>query len=226
MTLMKPKDRVNKATVLLVDDSLTFRSTLGDRLRREGHAVHLADSGEQALEALGQVPDIIIVDLVMPGIDGIETCRRIWATAGCAEVPILLLTARDDLPARMRGRVAGASEFLVKLDDFEAVVASVRDFVRRATTAPGSGKRRDGRVLARVVAASGLAQIIAEAAITRACARAGIDAEAMTEADLGRALPDIERAIGMFLDPADRAARLGAIAAIVGQAPAPAGSGR
>jgi DNA-binding response OmpR family regulator len=226
MALTKAKDGASKTTVLLIDDSLTFRCTLGDRLRREGYVVLLADSGEQGLEMLDRVPDIVIVDLVMPGIDGIETTRRIRASAGCADVPILLLTARDDLPARMRGRVAGASEFLVKFEDFESVVASVRDFVRRATAAPGSGKRGDGRVLARVVAASGLAHIIAEAAITRACARAGIDAEMMTEADLGRALPDIERAIGMFLDPSDRAARLGAIAAIVGRSPTPAGSGR
>ena len=120
-------------------------------------------------------------------------------------LPILMLTAREDAAARMQGRTAGASEFLVKGADFEAVVARVGDFLRRTT------------VFARVVAASGLARIIAEAAITRACARAGVDAERMTASDLARTLPEIERSLGMFLSAADRGPRFEAIAAIAGR---------
>src|SRR5262249_41073136 len=103
------------------------------------------------------------------------------------------------------------------------VVASVTDFVRRTSAGPGSGPVSGpissgpvSAVFARVVAASGLATIIAETALQRACHRAGVEPRAMTTLDLQRALPDIERALGMFLPVEERAGRLAAIAAIGG----------
>jgi DNA-binding response OmpR family regulator len=201
--------------ILVVDDSLTFRNGLGDRLRREGYDVLLADSGREAIDSLGRVPDAIVVDLEMPGLDGIETTKRIRRAPKASDVPILMLTARDDLLARMQGRAAGATEFLVKEPDFDALVARVTDFVRRTVRRPTSASGPDETgVLAKVIAASGLSRIIAEAAIIRACQRAGVDARTMNLADLGRALPDIERSLKPFLNASDRAARLEAIANI------------
>jgi DNA-binding response OmpR family regulator len=226
MVPVSERRQVRRARILIVDDSITFRSTLGERLRRDGHDILLAESGTQGVEMLAEEPDAVIVDLEMPGIDGIETCGRIRNAIGGAELPILMLTARDDLPARMQGRAAGANEFLVKVADFESVVARVADFVRRMTGGPVRGPTTDdASVFAEVVAASGVASIIAEAAIRRACRRAGVLSEGPTAADLQRALPDIERCLGMFLPAADRATRLGAVAAVVRRAAARAGVG-
>jgi DNA-binding response OmpR family regulator len=226
MANANPWNRSSRPTILIVDDSLTFRNTLGDRLRRDGYDVLLAESWEEAVDALNREPDAVIVDLEMPGVDGVETCRRIRrATEGTA-LPILMLTARDDLPARIRGRYAGADEFQVKGPDFAVVVAGVTDFLRRTTSGQGSGQGpADTSVFAKVVAASGLAPIIAETAIVRACQRAGVEARAMSATDLLRALPDIERSLSMFLAPADRATRLEAVAAIVGRSAVRSGDG-
>jgi DNA-binding response OmpR family regulator len=215
--------------VLIVDDSLTFRSTLGDRLRNAGFQTLLAESGYEAIGALQHSPDAVVLDLEMPGLSGIDTCRRIRQAFGAGELPILLLTARDDLPARMQGRAAGADEFLVKASDFPAVANQVVDFVRRSVRVKGrrSGSGRLGRatapndnsVLARVVAASGLATIIAETSISRVCQRAGIDAKTMSTSDLQLILTDVERSLSMFLAPEARASRLDAVRAIAGLEP-------
>jgi DNA-binding response OmpR family regulator len=201
--------------ILVVDDSVRFRNGVAERLRREGYDVVLADSGRQAIDSLGRVPHAIVVDLEMPGLDGIETTKRIRRAPNGSDLPILMLTARDDLPVRMQGRAAGANEFLVKDPDFDALVARVTDFVRRTVRRPATASGHDeSALLAKVIAASGLSRIIAEAAILRACQRAGVDARTMTLAELGRALPDIERSLKPFLNPTDRAARFEAISAL------------
>jgi DNA-binding response OmpR family regulator len=211
--------------ILVVDDSLTFRNTLGDRLREAGFEVVLAESGAHALESLASRPDAIVLDLEMPGLSGIDTCKQIRQSVGAATLPILMLTARDDLPARMMGRAAGANEFLVKGTNFPAVAAHVVDFVRRSVRRRQQPSLTDeGTLLARVVAASGLAAIIAETAILRACQRAGIEARTMSLADLQAALPDIERSLGTFLAPADRDLRLEAVRAIAGRGARKAGA--
>ncbi|RPJ17765.1 MAG: response regulator, partial [Chloroflexi bacterium] len=82
------------STVLIVDDEPTARETLVAMLESEGYDLQLAKDGAQALQMLEQLqPDLILLDVMMPGMDGFEVCRRIRSTPQLAEVPILMLTA-------------------------------------------------------------------------------------------------------------------------------------
>jgi CheY-like chemotaxis protein len=211
-----------RRVVLVVDDSLTFRHTMRDHLLEAGHEPLIAESGEIALAMTArQMPHAAIVDLIMPGIDGVETCRRLHQLS--STLPMLMLTASDDATARKQGRAAGATEFLTKVPDFELVVETVLDFVRRMTRGrPGSSARlpqvreepRENRLLDEVIAASGLARVLAEPAFARACHRAGVDPDRMTPPELCRALPQIERTLRMFVPAAEFTQRSSAISAL------------
>src|ERR1044071_1700705 len=101
--------------VLIVDDEMTARETLIAMLEGEGHELQVAKDGIQALQMLEQIqPDLILLDVMMPVMDGYEVCRRIRSTPQLAEVPILLLTALDDRASLVRGIEAGADDFLSK----------------------------------------------------------------------------------------------------------------
>lgn len=207
----------------MVDDSRTFRHTMGDHLLEAGHDPLIAESGEVAIElATKHMPHAAIVDLIMPGIDGLETCRRLHQLS--STLPMLMLTASDDLAARAQGRATGAIEFLTKVPDLDLVVETVLDFVRRmtrgrpASTAAMPQVREQPRekrgLLDEVIKASGLARVLAEPAFARACHRAGVDPDRMTPPELCRALPQIERTLRMFVPPSDFNERASAISAL------------
>jgi hypothetical protein len=118
--------------VLAVDDSLTYREALGSELRRQGYEVVLAKSGEQALELLEQgAPDCILLDCVMPGLSGQETCRRIRQRAAWRDIPLGMLTAKDDREAMIDGLDAGADDYIAKSPDFEVLTVRLRAQLRR-----------------------------------------------------------------------------------------------
>ena len=119
------------STVLIVDDDPTARETLVAILEGEGYELQQAKDGRQALHMLEQVqPDLILLDVMMPALDGFEVCRRIRATPTLAEVPIILLTALDDRDALLRGIESGADDFLTKPPDRRELVARVRTITR------------------------------------------------------------------------------------------------
>ena len=118
--------------LLAVDDSATYLHELGDALRGEGYDVILARSGEEALELLAvQSVDCILLDLVMPGLGGQETCRRVKATPVLRDIPLVMLTAREDRLSMVEGLGAGADDFIPKSSDFEVLRARVRAQIRR-----------------------------------------------------------------------------------------------
>jgi DNA-binding response OmpR family regulator len=118
--------------ILAVDDSVTFLNELATMLRGEGYDVVLAKSGEEALEMLAaQSFDCILMDLVMPGLDGIETCRRIKAIPSLRDAPLIMLTAREDRSALIEGLSTGADDFISKSSEFEVLKARVRAQLRR-----------------------------------------------------------------------------------------------
>jgi two-component system NtrC family sensor kinase len=118
--------------LLAVDDSATYLHELGDALRGEGYDVILARSGEEALELLAvQSVDCILLDLVMPGLGGQETCRRVKATPVLRDIPLVMLTAREDRQSMVEGLGAGADDFIPKSSDFEVLRARVRAQIRR-----------------------------------------------------------------------------------------------
>jgi signal transduction histidine kinase len=119
------------STVLIVDDDLTARETLIAMLEGEQYDLQIAKDGIQALHMLEALqPDLILLDVMMPGMDGYEACRRIRATPELAEVPIILLTALDDRASLVRGIEAGADDFLSKPADRRELTARVRTITR------------------------------------------------------------------------------------------------
>jgi two-component system response regulator MprA len=117
--------------VLVVDDDRAVREALRRTLALAGYEVQLAEDGEQALERIAQsVPEAVVLDVGLPGIDGLEVCRRVRLTG--SRVPILILTAREEVPDRIDGLDAGADDYMAKPFDVGELKARVRALLRRA----------------------------------------------------------------------------------------------
>ncbi len=101
--------------ILIADDELRLRKVVAMFLRKSGHEVTEVSSGEQTLESIKtKVPDVIILDVVMPGLDGLETCRRIKSDPAYKDIPVLLLTANISAEERAEGMKAGAIAYVTK----------------------------------------------------------------------------------------------------------------
>lgn len=119
------------STILIVDDNASARETLVAMLENQEYQIELAEDGFQALQILEQLqPDLILLDVMMPGMDGFQTCRRIRATPPLAEVPIIILTALDDRASLLQGIESGADDFLIKPVDRYELTARVRTITR------------------------------------------------------------------------------------------------
>jgi two-component system, NtrC family, sensor kinase len=118
--------------ILAVDDSETYLQELAETLRADGYEVVLARSGEEALQLLAVQPvDCVLLDLLMPGIGGRETCRRVKNAPGIRDIPIVMLTAVEDREAMIQGLGAGADDYIAKSSDFELLRARVLAQIRR-----------------------------------------------------------------------------------------------
>jgi len=118
--------------ILAVDDSETYLQALADELRQDNYDVALARSGEEALELLAVEPvDCILLDLMMPGIGGLETCRRLKSVAILRDIPVVMLTAVEDRETMIEGLGAGADDFISKSSDFAVLHARVVAQLRR-----------------------------------------------------------------------------------------------
>jgi DNA-binding response OmpR family regulator len=115
--------------VLVVEDDTDIAGVLRRSLDKEGYEVRVAGDGETALVAAGDFePDAVVLDLGLPRLDGVEVCRRI---RNGGDVPILILTARDALEARVEGLDSGADDYLVKPFEREELLARLRALLRR-----------------------------------------------------------------------------------------------
>jgi two-component system, OmpR family, response regulator MprA len=125
--------------VLVVDDDRAVREALRRVLTLAGHDVQTAEGGAEALEQVVQsLPDAVVLDIGMPQLDGLEVCRRLRLLGN--RVPILMLTAREEVSDRVAGLDAGADDYLVKPFDVEELKARLRALLRRAE--PGDGPLR------------------------------------------------------------------------------------
>ena len=116
--------------VLVADDDRAVRESLRRSLEFNGYKVSLASDGAEALASIaGSAPDVLVIDVMMPRLDGIETTRAL-RTAG-NDVPILVLTAKDSVGDRVEGLDAGADDYLTKPFDFRELLARVRALTRR-----------------------------------------------------------------------------------------------
>ena len=119
------------STLLIVDDDQSARETLVAMLERENYTLELAKNGFEAIQMAESLhPDLILLDVMMPGMDGFEVCRRIRSTPQLAEVPIIILTALDDRASHLRGIESGADDFLTKPVDRQVLAARVRTITR------------------------------------------------------------------------------------------------
>jgi len=119
--------------VFVVDDDAAVRESLGRALRLEGYDVELAADGSEALDRLegdGADVDLVVLDVLMPNVDGLEVCRRIRRTG--SRLPVLMLTARDEVADRVAGLDAGADDYVVKPFALAELLARVRALLRRS----------------------------------------------------------------------------------------------
>jgi two-component system response regulator MprA len=127
---------VAQSAVLVVDDDASLRRMLDRTLRAEGFAVETAADGGGALVAVERsVPEVIVLDVGLPGMDGLAVCRRLRAKG--ISTPIIMLTARDAVPDRVAGLESGADDYLVKPFATEELVARVRALTRRGHAEAG-----------------------------------------------------------------------------------------
>jgi two-component system response regulator MprA len=121
--------------ILVIDDDQNIVSFLRRALSYSGYQVEVARDGEAGLSRALQVsPDLVVLDIMMPGLDGYEVCRRLRAGG---EVPILMLTAKDEVADRVRGLDVGADDYLVKPFAVEELQARIRALLRRRDSDTG-----------------------------------------------------------------------------------------
>jgi two-component system response regulator MprA len=130
---------VSARTILVVDDDARLAASLRRALAYEGHAVEVAADGPTALTAArDRPPDLVVLDGMLPGLDGVEVCRRLRQGS---DLPILMLTARDSISDRVNGLDAGADDYLVKPFAYDELLARVRALLRRREPAGGKALR-------------------------------------------------------------------------------------
>jgi two-component system response regulator MprA len=119
----------SRRRILVVDDDARLAASLRRALAYEGHTVEVASDGPRALAAArDRPPDLVVLDVMLPGLDGVEVCRRLRAGS---DVPIMMLTARDAISDRVAGLDAGADDYLVKPFAYDELLARVRALLRR-----------------------------------------------------------------------------------------------
>ena len=127
--------------ILVVDDERAVRESLRRALELEGYEIELAADGREALDRLegGAQPDALILDVFMPGVDGLEVCRRLRRSG--SRLPVLMLTARDEVQNRVAGLDAGADDYVTKPFALEELLARIRALLRRTTNGAGESLR-------------------------------------------------------------------------------------
>jgi two-component system response regulator MprA len=127
------------ARILVVDDDPMLAAALRRPLTYEGYEVDVATSGEEALARVHEhAPDLVVLDVLLPGMDGLATCRRLRSVT---DVPVLMLTARSEVPERVAGFEAGADDYLGKPFAFEELLVRVKALLRRRRNGAGGELR-------------------------------------------------------------------------------------
>ncbi len=120
----------HRATVMVVDDSQTIRRTAETLLTREGYTVVTAQDGFEALARIADAPpDLIFIDIMMPRLDGYQACALIKGNPRYARTPVVMLSSKDGLFDRARGRIVGSDEYLTKPFTRDELIGAVRAHV-------------------------------------------------------------------------------------------------
>ena len=122
------------ATILFVEDEADLRELVRYNLEAQGFRVSLAESGDEAVERIRDgVPDLILLDWMLPGLSGIELCRRWRSREETARTPIIMITARGEEEERVRGLATGADDYVVKPFSMPELVARIQALLRRSS---------------------------------------------------------------------------------------------
>jgi two-component system, OmpR family, alkaline phosphatase synthesis response regulator PhoP len=128
---------MSKAHILAVDDEEDILEVIRYNLEREGYKVTCAESGEKALALIrSQIPDLVVLDLMLPGLDGLDVCRHVKATPETAHVPVIMLTARSEEVDLVTGLELGADDYITKPFSPRVLSARVKAVLRRRRTQP------------------------------------------------------------------------------------------
>ncbi len=128
---------MQRQSILVVEDEDDIRELITYNLVREGFQVVSVASGEAAIEAVRKsVPDLVLLDLMLPGVDGLEVCRRVKNTASTSSVPVVIVTAKGEEADVVTGLELGADDYIVKPFSPRVLVARVRAVLRRLEIAP------------------------------------------------------------------------------------------
>jgi two-component system OmpR family response regulator len=135
--------------ILVVDDDPHIREVVCFALRKAGYATVSAENGKQALDCFGrEKPALVVLDILMPELDGTEVCRRLRAAPATAHVPILFVSSKDDEVDRIVGLELGGDDYVAKPFSPRELVARVKAILRRAQAAPAAAQQalRHGRL--------------------------------------------------------------------------------
>ena len=133
--------------ILVVDDEPAVVTLLRDHLTHEGFRVATAASGEEALAALAEVrPDLVVLDLMLPGIDGLEVCRRMRAAVETSQIAIIILSGKADEMDKVVGLEAGANDYMAKPVGTRELVARINSLLKQAPLAAERTPLRGGRI--------------------------------------------------------------------------------
>jgi putative two-component system response regulator len=122
---------IDQPKILIVDDESIARITIEALLAAEKYDLHFAQNGVEGVVLAAQIlPDVILLDVMMPGMNGFETCKQIRSMSRLAEVPIILVTALDDRESRMAGLKAGADDFITKPFDIHELLLRIQNMIR------------------------------------------------------------------------------------------------
>jgi DNA-binding response OmpR family regulator len=136
--------------ILVVDDEPKIVGIVAAYLQRDGYRVSRAEDGRTALDAArADVPDLVVLDLMLPGVSGWDVCRELRRNPRTARVPIIMLTARDEIADRVVGLELGADDYVVKPFDPKELVARVHAVLRRVNDTPVDGAPAAGRAFQR-----------------------------------------------------------------------------
>jgi len=129
--------------VLIVEDEADIRNTVAYNLEREGMTVVTAGTGDEAMQALdsGEPPDLVLLDLMLPDVSGLEICRRIRQQEATRDVPVIILTAKGEEIDRVVGFEVGADDYVVKPFSVRELLLRVRAVLRRADVTPAAPER-------------------------------------------------------------------------------------
>jgi putative two-component system response regulator len=125
------KERDRPGTILIVDDEPNIREVLGSLLSEEGYRMDFAENGHAGYEKARElIPDLILMDITMPVMDGFDACRKIRTEPPLAQVPIIMITAVSDDESRIRSMQSGADDILSKPFDFDELLAKVKNITK------------------------------------------------------------------------------------------------